>query len=154
MQWHEDKGGLGSGERGVKEGPDRQDHNDHVGQRRQWRGQQQCTIVLVRIVPGRPVLHDFREPVPLSAALNPLRDPRAVGMTVAATWIPKRMANGRTEVMKTVGLRGVQSSAGGEGAGGARGVGAGLDSRQGRWQRLLLSYDGHHTGDRLPLPPQ
>jgi hypothetical protein len=30
-QWYEDKGGLGSGDRGVKEGPDQQDHNDHVG---------------------------------------------------------------------------------------------------------------------------
>jgi hypothetical protein len=31
MQWHEDKEGLGSRERGVKEGPDQQDHNNHVG---------------------------------------------------------------------------------------------------------------------------
>ena len=129
MRWHEDEGGLGSGERGVKEGPDQQDHNSHVGRGRRWQRQQQRTIFVIRIVPGRPALHDLREPVPLSATLEPLRDPRDVGTTAAATGIPRRTANGRTEVMKTVGLRGVQSSAGGEGAGGTRGVGAGSDSR-------------------------
>jgi hypothetical protein len=46
------------------------------------------------------------------------------GMPVAATRIPRRMANGCTEVMKTVGIRGVQSlSLGGRGRGGKGGGG-------------------------------
>jgi hypothetical protein len=57
MRWHKDEQGLGSGERGIEEGPDQQDRNNHVGQGRQWQQKQQCTIVVVRIVSGHPALH-------------------------------------------------------------------------------------------------
>ena len=72
-------------------------------------------------------------------------------MPVAATGIPRRTANGCTEVMKTVGVQGVQSLSlggrgrGGEGGGGRFGLAVGVAAVV-----VVVVRQSPHRGEAAP----